>query len=296
MGSPRPRQATLAPITQHRAHICTVLAGRLSEQVILGAASGEDQHYSGDERLQDQIHSAGLTSKQANSLYRQTCRLIRRHRKKIINLAKAVLDHPRGRVGRRTIKQIMKTDAECTAIRNERTRMQDCAGREGRDMTAILTLDEVAARIYKSRRSTREWLRNHPRDAYRPSIVRRRRPHLAFSPKITSSVIIEALPCPSGSSRPRNSKTKNLYIRGTYLGVTVDKSSGTNKRSVAKYLILKRIEERNRARRVSVRKRLRSGSAPHVSKRGPRLPRSWTPQTIRRKSDQAFRRNPAQRD
>jgi integrase len=40
---------------------------------------------------------------------------------------------------------------------------------------------------------------------------------------------------------PRNSKTKNLYIRGTYLGVSVDKSCGTDKRSVAK-TILKRIE------------------------------------------------------
>ena len=40
---------------------------------------------------------------------------------------------------------------------------------------------------------------------------------------------------------PRNSKTKNLYVRGTYLGVAVDKSSGTNKRSVAN-AILKRIE------------------------------------------------------
>jgi integrase len=32
---------------------------------------------------------------------------------------------------------------------------------------------------------------------------------------------------------PRNKKTKNLYIRGAYLGVHVDKSSGTHKRSVA---------------------------------------------------------------
>jgi integrase len=39
----------------------------------------------------------------------------------------------------------------------------------------------------------------------------------------------------------RNAKTKNLYIRGTYLGVSVDKSSGTDKRSVAA-TILKRIE------------------------------------------------------
>jgi len=40
---------------------------------------------------------------------------------------------------------------------------------------------------------------------------------------------------------PRNSKTKNLYIRGKYLGIAVDKSCGTDKRSVAK-TILKRIE------------------------------------------------------
>jgi integrase len=40
---------------------------------------------------------------------------------------------------------------------------------------------------------------------------------------------------------PRNAKTKNLYIRGTYLGIAVDKSSGTAKRSVA-LTILKRLE------------------------------------------------------
>ena len=40
---------------------------------------------------------------------------------------------------------------------------------------------------------------------------------------------------------PRNKKTKNLYIRGAYLGFTVDKSSGTDKRRVAE-TILKRIE------------------------------------------------------
>lgn len=40
---------------------------------------------------------------------------------------------------------------------------------------------------------------------------------------------------------PRNSKTKNLYIRGAYLGVAVDTSCRTDKRSVAQS-ILKRIE------------------------------------------------------
>jgi integrase len=41
---------------------------------------------------------------------------------------------------------------------------------------------------------------------------------------------------------PRNSKTRNLYIRGSYLGITVDRSSGTAKRSVA-LAVLKRIEQ-----------------------------------------------------
>jgi hypothetical protein len=40
----------------------------------------------------------------------------------------------------------------------------------------------------------------------------------------------------------RNAKTKNLYIRGAYLGVAVDRSSGTAKRSVA-LAVLKRLEK-----------------------------------------------------
>lgn len=39
----------------------------------------------------------------------------------------------------------------------------------------------------------------------------------------------------------RNAKTKNLYIRGTYLGVSVDKSSGTDRGPVARAM-LKRLE------------------------------------------------------
>jgi hypothetical protein len=42
-------------------------------------------------------------------------------------------------------------------------------------------------------------------------------------------------------SATRKSQSKNLYIRGTYLGVAVDQSSRTDKRSVAA-TILKRIE------------------------------------------------------
>jgi integrase len=35
----------------------------------------------------------------------------------------------------------------------------------------------------------------------------------------------------------RNAKTKNLYIRGTYLGIAVDKSCGTDRRSIANRLL-----------------------------------------------------------
>jgi hypothetical protein len=40
---------------------------------------------------------------------------------------------------------------------------------------------------------------------------------------------------------PRHVRTSHLYIRGSYLGVRVDKSSGTDRRSIAQ-AILKRIE------------------------------------------------------
>jgi hypothetical protein len=41
--------------------------------------------------------------------------------------------------------------------------------------------------------------------------------------------------------KARNAKTSNLYIRGAYLGITVDQSCRTDRRSVAQS-ILKRIE------------------------------------------------------
>lgn len=42
--------------------------------------------------------------------------------------------------------------------------------------------------------------------------------------------------------RSRNPKTTNLYIRGTYLGIAIDKSCRTDRRSVAR-IVLKRYEE-----------------------------------------------------
>jgi integrase len=53
---------------------------------------------------------------------------------------------------------------------------------------------------------------------------------------------------------PRHARTSNLYIRGSYLGVRVDQSSGTDRRPVAK-AILKRIEgeiERGEFRKVKI--------------------------------------------
>lgn len=41
---------------------------------------------------------------------------------------------------------------------------------------------------------------------------------------------------------PRNKKTRNLYIRGTYLGIAVDKSCGTDRRSIARTQLKKLTE------------------------------------------------------
>ena len=59
---------------------------------------------------------------------------------------------------------------------------------------------------------------------------------------------------------PRNAKTKNLYIRGTYLGVAVDQSSGTNRPSVARK-ILKRIEEQIECSEYRAQRTSKSGQA-----------------------------------
>ena len=67
--------------------------------------------------------------------------------------------------------------------------------------------------------------------------------------------IVEALPCPSRSPRRATPKRRTSDIRGTYLGVPVDKSSGTPKRSVAQS-ILKRIEgeiERGEHQRTEIK-------------------------------------------
>src|SRR5437588_12433531 len=40
----------------------------------------------------------------------------------------------------------------------------------------------------------------------------------------------------------RNKKTKNLYVRGSYLGIAVDKSCGTDRRSVARAQLKKLTE------------------------------------------------------
>lgn len=59
---------------------------------------------------------------------------------------------------------------------------------------------------------------------------------------------------------PRADKTKNWSIRGTYLGIGVDKSCGTNKRSVA-VKFLKRLE-----------KQIEDGEYPRQTASGPQVP------------------------
>lgn len=60
---------------------------------------------------------------------------------------------------------------------------------------------------------------------------------------------------------PRNKKTKNLYFRGSYLGVAVDRSSGTSKRSVALRL-LRDLEERIERREYPAREDQAGGEQP----------------------------------
>jgi hypothetical protein len=65
-------------------------------------------------------------------------------------------------------------------------------------MTAILTLDEVAKLLRKSPRWIREWLRDHPRDAYDPPLFGKAGRTLLFTENHLHR-IVEASPCPSRS-------------------------------------------------------------------------------------------------
>ena len=66
--------------------------------------------------------------------------------------------------------------------------------------TTLLTIDQVADQLHKSRRWLRDWLREHPEDAPGRTLYR-----LAGRTKLFTeqqlNYIIEALPCPSSSCR-----------------------------------------------------------------------------------------------
>ena len=81
----------------------------------------------------------------------------------------------------------------------------------------ILTLDEVARRIYKSRRWLREWLRDNPRDVLADRYMLR--PVALGFHRATLPTHHRGNAMPLKLIRSRNSKTPNLYIRGAYLGV-----------------------------------------------------------------------------
>jgi hypothetical protein len=85
-------------------------------------------------------------------------------------------------------------------------------------MTVVLTIDEVADLIHKSRRRLREWLRDHPRDAYDRPLFGKAGRTLLFTPTQVQC-IVEFSPLPLKLLTSRSSKTMNFYIRGTYLGV-----------------------------------------------------------------------------
>jgi hypothetical protein len=68
----------------------------------------------------------------------------------------------------------------------------------------LLTLDDVAKIIHKSRRWLREWLRDNPRDAYdRPLYVMAGRTMLFTDQHVKR--LLESLPCRSRSPLPATS-------------------------------------------------------------------------------------------
>jgi hypothetical protein len=81
-------------------------------------------------------------------------------------------------------------------------------------MNVVLTLDEVACLMHKSRRWLREWLRDNPRDAYDRPLFGEAGRTLLFTQAHVQR-IVETLPCPSSLSRPVKRKQRTSISAGS---------------------------------------------------------------------------------
>jgi len=102
-------------------------------------------------------------------------------------------------------------------------------------MNRLRTLDEAAAELHKSKRWLQDWLAKNPMDAVgRPFSSKLGRTRLFQDSDL--SRILEATrdtPCPSKSSRRAPAKRRTIQSGGKYLGIAVDRSARTSKKSVA---------------------------------------------------------------
>src|SRR5262245_55546119 len=93
-------------------------------------------------------------------------------------------------------------------------------------MSALRTMDEVAEELRVSRRWLQDFLVDHP---YYREVGRKK----LFTPEDIVR-LIGALPCPGSSSRRAPGKTSVYYVRGKYLGIGLDHSTGTSNWEAAK--------------------------------------------------------------
>jgi hypothetical protein len=108
-------------------------------------------------------------------------------------------------------------------------------------VTTRLTIVEAARELRKGKRWLRDWLKAHPHDdAGTPFFAQAGRDKL-FTPtdidRIDQALRKKAPPMPLKLREPRPGKTPCYSVRGTYLGVKVEKSLGTAKRSIALRLV-----------------------------------------------------------
>ena len=105
-------------------------------------------------------------------------------------------------------------------------------------MIELLTTEDVSKRLHKSPRWLQDFLRRNPVDRHGRPFFR-----LAGRTKLFTDAdilrILEALAMPLKLVPPRKGKTPFWYVRGTYLGQFVDRSTKTDRKAIARKFIEK---------------------------------------------------------